>query len=356
LNALIHNYFVYKKLLKPNTKMMVMIKASGYGNGSDDIAKLLEVNKVDYFGVAYADEGIELRQAGIKTPILVLNPEESGFDAMYRYDLEPEIYCFEQLEQFLHFIKPKNKYKIHIKLDTGMHRLGFVENEIPLLCKILKDHKNLEIQSIFSHLASSEVAEDDDFTLMQYNKFVEMYDRITDSINYCPLRHILNSGGISRHSAMQLDMVRLGIGLYGVDSSESMQSKLHQVQTLKASISQIKNLPKGETIGYNRKGVLKRDSRIATISIGYADGLLRSASNGNFNVLIHNQLAPIIGNIAMDMCMVDITDIPQAQLSDDVIIFGEKHPIHILSKALATIPYEVLTNISSRVKRVYFQE
>ncbi len=344
-----------------------MVKASAYGNGSDEVARLLEFHKVDYLAVAYSDEGIALRNAGVKMPIMVMNPEEESFDALIRFDLEPEIYSLNILKQFVNFIENtegvlplKNSttksFKIHLKLDTGMHRLGFESIDIEGLMQILDGNKSIQIASIFTHLAASEAAEHDHFTDEQVSRFMEMYNQISDEIKYKPMRHVLNSSGITRHPKYHFEMVRLGIGLYGIDSNGAFQKQLQVVQTLKASISQIKNVPQNDTVGYSRRGVLLRDSRIATISIGYADGLLRGAGNGQFSVYLHGQRAPIIGSVCMDMTMIDVTDILEATEGDEVEIFGSHLPVQALAKVLNTIPYEVFTGISERVKRVYFQE
>ena len=386
LNALTHNLFFFKSLLHPQgslpkPKIMAMVKASAYGNGSDEVARLLEFHKVDYLAVAYSDEGIALRNAGVKMPIMVMNPEEESFDALIRFDLEPEIYSLNILKQFVNFIKnsenmvrtlhqadsmtegvlsiKKNatkSFKIHLKLDTGMHRLGFESIDIQQLIQILNSHKSIQIASIFTHLAASEAAEHDPFTDEQVRRFMEMYNQMSDKIKYKPMRHVLNSSGITRHPHYHFEMVRLGIGLYGIDSNGAFQNQLQVVQTLKASISQIKNVPQNETVGYSRRGILQRDSRIATISIGYADGLLRGAGNGQFSVYLHGQRAPIIGSVCMDMTMIDVTDILEATEGDDVEIFGSHIPVQALAKVLNTIPYEIFTSISERVKRVYFQE
>ena len=382
LNALTHNLFFFKSLLQPQgtlpkPKIMAMVKASAYGNGSDEVARLLEFHKVDYLAVAYSDEGIALRNAGVKMPIMVMNPEEESFDALIRFDLEPEIYSLNILKQFVNFIKNEEivtasrtrqegvlhfkkgatkKFKIHLKLDTGMHRLGFESIDIQEVIQILNANKNIYVASIFTHLAASEAAEHDHFTEEQVRRFMEMYNQISDEINDKPMRHVLNSSGITRHPNYHFEMVRLGIGLYGIDSNGAFQNQLQVVQTLKASISQIKNVPQNETIGYSRRGILKRDSRIATISIGYADGLLKGAGNGQFSVYLHGQRAPIVGSVCMDMTMIDVTDILEAKEGDDVEIFGSHIPVQELSKVLNSIPYQVFTGISERVKRVYFQE
>ncbi len=354
LDALIHNLNVYRSRLAPEVKLLAMVKASAYGNGSAEVAKLLEYHGVHYLSVAYADEGIELRQRGIELPILVLNPESQSLDAMRRYRLEPEIYSLALFREFL--AQGITEVGIHLKIDTGMHRLGFEEADMKVLCSLLAKNKQINIKSVFSHLAGSENPDHDAFTHTQVATFEAIYAQIAETIGYKPLRHILNSGGIIRHPQHQLDMVRLGIGLYGIDSSDEMQSLLRAVQTLKATISQTKSIKKGETIGYGRRGEAKTAMRIGTISIGYADGLLRTAGNGRHSILVCGQLAPIVGNVCMDMTMIDITHIPQAQAGDEVVVFGSEHPISHLATAMGTIPYEVLTGISARVHRVYFQE
>ncbi len=354
LNALVLNLNVYNSFLKPNTKLIAMVKASAYGSGSVEVAKLLEFQKVDYFAVAYADEGVELRKAGIQLPILVLNPEEAVFEVLEKQNLEAEIYSLELLEKFIqYFSNKKSNILIHLKFDTGMRRLGFEEKDLDNVISILKKNTHIKIQSIFSHLVGSEANEHDNFTKKQVALFQKMYDKICAELKIRPMRHILNSSGINRFPQYQMEMVRLGIGLYGIDSSQTIQNQLQKVHTLKASISQIKNITKGETIGYGRKGKAKKAMRIATISIGYADGLMRSAGNGNFSVMIQGKRADIVGNICMDMCMVDVTEIPEAATGDEVIIFGENPTVEELAKVMGTIPYEIFPIISSRVKRVY---
>ena len=357
LNALLHNLNVYSQHLQNKTKMMVMVKAAAYGSGSYEIAKLLEFHQVDYLSVAYADEGVELRKAGIQLPIMVLNPEEATFDAFFRYQLEPEIYSIQLLQQFLAQI-PKNikKFPIHLKIDTGMNRLGFTQKELPELLKILQKNTQIHIQSIFSHLAASEEAFHDDFSKEQVENFQQIYQSITNTLKYSPDRHILNSSGIARFPQYQMEMVRLGIGLYGIDTSKQLTEQLKVVHTLKATISQIKEVQAGQTIGYSRKGKVSKKMRSATVSIGYADGLLRKAGNGRYHLSLHQQKAPLIGNVCMDMCMIDVSQIPQASEGDEVIVFGKDVPVTELAKCLDTIVYEVFTGISERVKRVYFQE
>jgi alanine racemase len=364
LNALTHNLAFFKSLLQakghqPKTGLMAMVKASAYGNGSEEVARLLEFHKVEYLAVAYSDEGIELRNAGVRMPIMVMNPEEESFDALKRYNLEPEIYSLNILKRFIDFSQDTEveiAFRIHLKLDTGMHRLGFEKSDIVELIRLLKANQHITIASIFTHLAASEATEHDHFTDQQVKQFMDMYEQITQGFDYKPMRHVLNSSGITRHPQYRFEMVRLGIGLYGIDSNGAFQNQLQVVQTLKASISQIKNVPQSETIGYSRRGVLTRDSRIATISIGYADGLLRGCGNGQFSVYLKEQKAPIVGNVCMDMTMIDVTDIPEAAEGDEVEIFGSHIPVQELAAVLNTIPYQIFTGISERVKRVYFQE
>jgi alanine racemase len=356
LNALRHNLNTYTRYLNPGTKLLAMVKAYAYGSGSAEVAKLLEFLKIDYLGVAYADEGVAIRKEGVTLPILVLNPEESAFDTLVRYRLEPEIYSLSQAQLLFNYVQHIHGFKVHIKLDTGMHRLGFEANDIADLLQLLSQNTNIKVASIFSHLAGSEATAHDDFTVQQFNRFTQMSNQIIQHVGYQPIRHILNSGGINRHTAYQMDMVRLGIGLYGIDSSKEIQSQLQVVNTLKATVSQLKTIPQGETIGYGRRGIAARTLRIATISIGYADGLLRRAGNGRYSVGVRGALAPIVGGVCMDMTMIDVTDIPGVQEGDEVIVFGHAPTVEVLAEALDTIPYEIFTNTSERVKRVYWQE
>lgn len=357
LQSLRHNLSQYRQLLHTNTKIMVMVKAAAYGSGAIEVARVLEKDRVDYLAVAYADEGIELREGGIELPIMVLNPEEAVIDAMIRYRLEPEIYSLTLLQQFAQASRYQDgAFPIHIKFDTGMHRLGFEATDLPLLLQNLKNNPQLKIHTCLSHLAASEAPEHDEFSLRQIRQFEAMYQQLISAIGYQPIRHMLNSSGISRFPKHQMDMVRLGIGLYGIEANPDMQPKLRTVLQLKASVSQVKHLPKGETVGYGRKGRAEEDKKIATISIGYADGLWRAAGNGKFSVSIRGQLAPTIGNVCMDMCMVDVSHIPDVQIGDAVLIFGPQLPVHRLADALHTIPYEILTSISGRVRRIYLQD
>ena len=360
LNSIVHNLNYFRSKLKGDTKIMAMVKAFSYGSGSFEIANILQFHRVDYLAVAYADEGIELRKAGITMPIMVMNPEEQSYDAMILYNLEPEIYSFRVLSLFEETLKRSERpnqqpVMIHIKLDTGMHRLGFEEKDVNELIVRIKNNKHLHIKSIFSHLAASDEEEHDDFTWQQIKSFNRMSEQIKTHFTYPISKHILNSAGITRFPDAQFEMVRLGIGLYGIGADANEQAQLQNVSTLKTSISQIKNIPANETIGYSRKGIATFDMQIATVPIGYADGLSRKLSNGKGKMIIKGKVAPIVGNVCMDMCMIDITDIAASE-NDEVIVFGIENPITEIAKDVGTIPYEVLTNVSRRVKRVYFQE
>lgn len=360
LNSIVHNLNYYRSRIKADTKVMAMVKAFSYGSGSFEIANILQFHRVDYLAVAYADEGIELRKAGITMPIMVMNPEEQSYDAMIQYNLEPEIYSFRVLSLFEETLKRSERNNIqpipiHIKLDTGMHRLGFDEGEVNELIVRISNNKHLTIKSVFSHLAASDEGEHDEFTWQQIKRLNKISEKIQTHFNYPIMKHILNSAGISRFPDAQFDMVRLGIGLYGIGANATEQAQLQNVSTLKTSISQIKNIPAHETIGYSRKGIANRDMQIATVPIGYADGLSRKLSNGAGKMIVKGKPAPIIGNVCMDMCMIDITDI-HANENDEVIVFGDVNPITEVAKDIGTIPYEVLTNVSRRVKRVYYQE
>ncbi len=360
LNSLIHNLNYFRSKIKPETKLMAMVKAFSYGSGSYEIASVLQFHHVDYLTVAYADEGVELRKAGINLPIMVMNPDEQSFDSILKNNLEPEIYSmriFKLLEEAInqHIINENQKIKIHIKLDTGMHRLGFEKDDLAELIQKIKKNQNIVVESCFSHLAGADNNAYNDFTKRQIHLFNEMSNFISEKLDYPILKHILNSAGILRYPEAQFDMVRLGIGLYGIASVGPEQKDLENVGTLRTIISQIKNIPVNESVGYSRKWIALKDSKIAIIPIGYADGLNRKLGNGVGKVLINNQFAPIVGNICMDMCMVDITDI-ETKENDEVIIFSDKYTVNEIAKELDTIPYEILTSISRRVKRVYYQE
>ncbi|MDV6169220.1 bifunctional UDP-N-acetylmuramoyl-tripeptide:D-alanyl-D-alanine ligase/alanine racemase [Flavobacterium sp. DG1-102-2] len=357
LNAIIHNLNFYKSRLKPETKIMVMVKAFGYGSGSYEIAKALSHQKVDYLGVAFADEGIALRNAGIKTPIIVMNPERSAFAAMAAYNLEPEVYSAKELRAFIAVAQQKNlsNYPIHIKLDTGMHRLGFMENQLDELIDLLKNNNLVSVKSIFSHLSSSDVPEYRDFTLGQIDNFEHWSSRLISELEIDPLRHILNTSGIYNFPQAQYNMVRLGIGLYGVGNDETERTHLETVGTLKTVILQIKDIEPGESIGYSRKFIATENIRIATLPIGYADGIPRAWGNQKGYVIINGKKAVITGTISMDMMMVNVTGI-DCKEGDRAVIFGKNPSVVNMAEALGTIPYEILTSISQRVKRVFYKE
>lgn len=354
LNAMLSNLHFYQQKLNEKVKTMVMVKAFSYGSGSFEIANLLQYHKVDYLAVAYIDEGIALRKAGINLPIMVMNPEANSFKMMQTYQLEPEIYSLELFKELLAYLSlSANDFKIHLKLDTGMHRLGFEKHQIGELKKLLIQNDKIKIASVFSHLVASDDKEHDDFTKLQFSLFNKLYQELVSVLSDKPLKHILNTSGITRWKSMQMDMVRLGIGLYGFDAVST--EGLHTVATLKTSISQIKQLAAGETVGYSRKGILPYGGTIATVRIGYADGYSRLLGNGNGQMLVNGILVPTIGSICMDMCMLDISAI-EANIGDEVIVFNEQLTIQNLATAAQTIPYEILTNVSQRVKRVYYFE
>lgn len=357
LDALAHNLKLFKQSLQPSTKVMAMVKAAAYGSGITEVAKLLEFHRIDYLGVAYTDEGIKLREAGIKTPILVLNPEESDGDIFRKYELEPEIYSLEMLEKWCNDATSRQTLtSMQLMLDTGMHRLGFMESDIPRVLVLLKNNPYCQITGIFTHLASSANPVDDDFTRAQISLFHKMYEQIATVLGYRPMRHILNSSGIVRFPESQLEMVRLGLGLYGKDSTDTLGKNLATVMELKARVSQVRWVESGDTVGYNRRGKISKPTLVGTITAGYADGIPRKAGNGNFSVLIRNKRAPIIGDVCMDMCMIDLTGIEETKAGEEVVVFGELPNVVELARAAETIPYEIFTNISERVKRVYIQE
>ena len=354
LNALVDNLNHYRSKLKPETKMVCMVKASAYGAGSYEIAKTLQDHRVDYLAVAVADEGSDLRKAGITSSIIIMNPELTAFKTLFDYKLEPEVYSFNLLNELIKAAEKEGvtNFPVHIKIDTGMHRLGFAPSDIPELIARFKRQSSVIPRSVFSHLVGSDSTQFDDFTRMQIETFERVSNELQSAFSHKILRHICNTAGIGRYPEAQLDMVRLGLGLYGVDPFSN--SILSNVSTLKTTILQIRNVPKEDSVGYSRKGLLSRDSRIAAIPIGYADGLNRRLGNGNAYCMVNGQKAPYVGNICMDVCMIDVTDI-DCKEGDKVIIFGDELPVTVLSDVLGTIPYEILTSVSNRVKRVYFQ-
>ena len=354
LEALVDNLNYYRNKLKPDTKMVCMVKASAYGAGSFEIAKTLEDHRVDYLAVAVADEGADLRKAGINSSIIIMNPELTAFKTMFDYKLEPEVYSFHLLEELIKAAGREgvSNFPIHIKIDTGMHRLGFAPEEIPALVDRLHRQSAVIPRSVFSHLVGSDAERFDSFTRRQIETFENASAELQAGFSHKILRHICNTAGIERYPGAQFDMVRLGIGLYGIDPFTN--KILHNVGTLKTTILQIHDVPADETVGYSRKGILTRNSRIAAIPIGYADGLNRHLGNGNAYCLVNGQKAPYVGNICMDVCMIDVTDI-DCKEGDKAIIFGDELPVTILADKLNTIPYEILTSVSNRVKRIYYQ-
>ncbi len=372
LNNLAHNLDYFRSLISPRTRIMAMVKAFGYGSGTNyEVAHLLQYHRVDYMAVAYVDEGIALRNEGIRTPIMVMNPSVDSFEKMFVHNLEPEIYSISTLKRFVEYAKEKayelnlaefgadvkDVFKIHLKLDTGMNRLGFATNDLPLLLDLINSvGESLEVASVFTHLAAADDEGMDDFSFQQIKEFEEWAAELEKQLGYSFLRHAVNSAGIIRFKNSHFEMVRLGLGLYGVDASKKAQEHLLPISSLKATISQIKVVHPEDSVGYSRKGKVERISKIATIAIGYADGYDRRFGNGVGKVYLHGELAPTVGNICMDMCMVDVTDIEDAKEGDEVIIFGEYPTVTELADTIGTIPYEILTNVSERVKRIFYAD
>lgn len=357
-NHLVNNFNHYRSKIKPETKIMVMVKAFGYGSGNYEVSNILQFHHADYLTVAFADEGVELRRAGINLPIMVMSPEVNSYDSIVKNNLEPEVFSFRNLqfiEDALYALDATEPLNVHIKLDTGMHRLGFAKSEIPELISRIKRNPMLHVRSVFSHLATADDPSQDDFTMSQIRLFDEGSSMIVNAFPYKVLRHILNTAGITRFTKYQFDMVRLGIGLYGVPTCEADKGALETVVSLKTTINQIKNVPAGDSIGYNRHGHADHDMRIGIVPIGYADGLSRLLGNGNGKFWVNGQQVPVIGDICMDMCMLNL-DGTDAKEGDTVVIFDAEHSINDIAKACQTIPYEIMTSISQRVKRVYYQE
>jgi alanine racemase len=354
LDAIVHNFNHYRSLLKPETKMIAMVKAYGYGAGSNELAKTLQDQRCDYLAVAVADEGATLRREGISIPIIVMNPEMCSFRLLFENQLEPEIYSFHLLNAMVKETLRRGitSYPVHIKIDSGMHRLGFHPGNIPELGKLLNKQSGVVVRSAFSHLAGSDSSIFDDFTRQQATLFQQATSALEEALEYPILKHILNSAGIERFPEYQMDMVRLGIGLYGVSAVDNKD--LQNVSTLRTTILQIQDVPAGDSVGYSRMSYVTRPSRIAIIPIGYADGLDRHLGNRHGHVLVNERLCPIIGNICMDLAMIDVTDISASE-GDPVIIFGEALPVTSIAESLNTIPYEILTSISPRVKRIYYR-
>lgn len=353
LSALVYNLNYFKSKLKPTTKVMVMVKALAYGSGSVEVANVLQYHKTDYLGVAYADEGVELRKHNINTPIMVMNPTEDGFHAMINFRLEPELYSVNILKSFISFLNGR-AWNIHIKIDTGMHRLGFNESDMPELITVLQANPAVRVTSVFTHLSGSDEAEFDNFSRSQVKLFEKLAASISAAIGYSPVLHVLNTPGILRFPEFQFDMVRLGIGLYGIDPTDEKHT-LKPVNTLKTLISQVRKVKAGETIGYGRRGKAINNMRIGTIAIGYADGYSRAFSRGVGEVIVNGKRVPVIGNVCMDMTMIDLTN-TEAREGDEVIIFGPGLSVEEIAAKINTIPYEILTNTSERVKRVFVTE
>ena len=357
LNAVVDNLNYYRSFLKPETKIVCMVKADAYGAGAVEVAKTLQDHRVDYLAVAVADEGVELRRNGITQNIMIMNPEMTAFKTMFDYELEPEVYSFRLMDALIHAAKKEGitGWPVHIKLDTGMHRLGFdPEKDMEEVIRRLKGQNAIIPRSVFSHFVGSDSDDFDNFSRMQFEKFDRASQQLQDAFSHKILRHMDNSAGIEHFPERQLDMCRLGLGLYGIDPRDNRV--LSTVSTLKTTILQMRHVPKEETVGYSRKGVLTRDSVIAAIPIGYADGLNRHLGRGACYCLVNGRKAPYVGNICMDVAMIDVTDIPDVHEGDMVEIFGANLPVTVLSDVLDTIPYEVLTAVSGRVKKVYFQD
>lgn len=358
LNAILHNINYHKSLLKPGTKMMAMVKANAYGLGSYEVSEFLQHHHIDYLGVAYADEGVELRKKGITTPIIVMNPEQHSYQTIIEYDLEPEIYSFRVLELFYEAVQKSGydkKYPIHIKLETGMHRLGFKDFELDQLSDTLSQ-KNLKVQSLFSHLSSSDMPEEKEFTLKQFEVFEKNSSYLIEKLGYTPIRHILNSSGITSYTDHQYDMVRIGIGMLGESPDNEFQKQLRSVVSFKTVISQISMVEGGESVGYSRRYKADHLTRIATVPVGYADGIPRLIGNQVGSVGVNKTLAPIVGNICMDMMMINVDNIPNVKEGDTVTVFNAKPSLKEFAGYCKTITYEVLTSISPRVKRIYIKD
>lgn len=358
LDALSNNYNFFRSLLRPTTKMVCMLKAYGYGAGSYEIAKTLQDSGVEYIAVAVHDEGAELRKAGITAKIMVLNPRVENYKALFAYNLEPNVYCIDECRMIIREAQKYGikDYPVHIKLDTGMHRMGFIKEQLPELLQLLTSQDAIRPASVFSHLAVADEPDKDDYTQQQFSYFDECYDMIQAAYSHKIIRHILNTTGIVRFPEHQYEMVRLGIGLYGISTTDDgSESALMPVSSLRSVIISIKDWDAGITIGYGRRGVLHRKSRIATIPVGYADGIDRHFGNGNIAMWVNGTLCPTVGNICMDMCMIDVTD-AECSVGDSVEIFGEHIAVERLAEVRGTIPYEILTSISTRVKRVYYRE
>ncbi|HEX2608539.1 MAG TPA: bifunctional UDP-N-acetylmuramoyl-tripeptide:D-alanyl-D-alanine ligase/alanine racemase [Flavisolibacter sp.] len=358
LNALAQNLKAYRSVLSERTRIMAMVKAFSYGSGGAEIASVLQYHRVNYLGVAYADEGVELRKAGIYLPIMVMNAEPSSFPSIVEYELQPVLYSSGIFSAFEAYIISQGltAYPVHAEVETGMNRLGFAPTEIPELANRLAATPYFRLETVFTHLAASEDPAQDEFTKQQAQLFRKAVSSLSEKISYPFLKHLANSAAIIRHPELQMDMVRLGIGLYGVEVDSQDRLKLTAVARLRSTVAQLKKVKAGESISYNRKGIVTRDSLIATIRIGYADGYSRRFGNGKGSMWVRGQLAPVIGTVCMDMTMIDVTEIPDVQEGDDVILFGPELPVQTVAGWIDTIPYELMTSVSHRVKRIYFHE
>ncbi len=358
LNAIAENFNTYTSLIKKDVGIMAMVKAFSYGSGAYEVANKLQFLGVDYLAVAYVDEGVLLRKSGITIPIMVMNPDVAAFDTLIEHNLEPEIYSKSILQKFITAVQYNevSHYPIHVKVDTGMHRLGFTEVDLEGSIELLTQSASIKIQSVFSHLAASDDVSLDEFTKNQALIFDRVCHTINKQVSYSFYKHICNTSGIVRHPDLHYNMVRLGVGLYGVDNSEKLHKKIKNVSRMKTQIAQLKYLHSGDTVGYSRKGLLTRESVIGTVCVGYADGISRALGNGKGSMYVGGKLAPIIGNVCMDMCMLDVTNIANVQEGDEVIIFGPELPITQIAEWAGTIPYEIMTDVSTRVKRVYYEE
>ena len=356
LNQLADNLAVYRKKIKPSTKLMVMVKAFAYGSGATEIPRFLEQEKVDYLGVAYTDEGITLRKKGVTMPIVVMNPEPETFMDLIKYNLEPEVYSLEMLDELVKdlIVSDKKEYPIHIKLETGMNRLGFLPTQLPQLVQYLYAQPEVYIKSVFSHLSSADDRNEREYTEKQLKKFEHYSSFLIGQFNYPIHRHILNTAGIENYNDFQYDMVRLGIGLYGINVGNEA-SKIKPISRLKTVVIQTKELEKGDSIGYGRKTKAEGKMTIAMLPIGYSDGIKRSLGNRNFSFYWKDLPCDIVGNICMDVCMIEVTGL-DVKVGDEIEIFGKHNQIKDLAKAMDTIPYEVLTSISQRVKRVFYKD
>lgn len=355
LDALVHNLNVFRSMLQPGVRTMGMVKAFSYGSGSLEVARLLQYHQVDCLAVAYADEGKELRNGGIALPIVVMNPEVSSFDVLLKYRLEPEIYSLELLKRLVGSLEGKGVLPVHLKIDTGMHRLGVLPHQVPQLLELLQAENALKVSSVFSHFAASGEADHDPFTREQLLSFLEVCTQLEQGLGQPFTRHICNSAAVSRFPEAHLDMVRLGIGLYGVSPEAGLQQLLRNVSTFRSVVSQVKAIPQGQTVGYSRAWKAAHDMEVAIVPVGYADGLSRRLGNGRGRLLVGGRACLIVGNVSMDSCAVDVTGLG-VKPGDGVEVFGPNHPVAEFAREMDTIPYEVLTSVSQRVKRVYFQE